>query len=128
MNWRTILQSRFFYVPAALIVATLVWNGYVSTHAHGVIVGVVTNADGTPAAGATVIFYERNITSRFLEKARATTNADGVFHFEGNQSHQIRLDAIGANGQRAVPLIKRLWFAAQDARIREALVLGQPSG
>ena len=128
MNWRTILQSRFFYVPAALIVATLVWNGYVSTHAHGVITGVVTNTDGTPAAGATVIFYERNITSRFLEKARATTDSDGVFHFEGNQSHQIRLDAIGANGQRAAPLIKRLWFAAQDARIREALVLAQPSG
>jgi hypothetical protein len=128
MNWRTILQSRFFYVPSALIVATLIWNAYVSTHAHGVITGVVTNADGTPAAGATVIFYERNITSRFLEKARATTDADGVFHFEGNQSHQVRLDAIGADRQRSVPLIKRLWFAAQDAHIREVLVLAQPSG
>jgi hypothetical protein len=128
MNWRNILQSRFFYVPAALIIATLGWNAYVSIQAHGVITGVVTNADGTPAAGATVIFYERNITSRFLEKARATTDADGVFHFEGNQSHQIRLDAIGSNGRRAVPLIKRLWFAAQDARIPEALVLARPSG
>jgi hypothetical protein len=126
MNWRAIFRSRFFYLPAAMVVAILAWNLYVSTHSHGVITGVVTNADGTPAAGATVIFYERNITSRFLEKARATTDLDGVFRFEGNHSHQIRLDAIGVGGQRSTPLIRRLWFAAQDARIREVLVIARP--
>ena len=126
MNWRAVLTSRFFYVPAALLVITAGWNGYVAAHDHGVVEGRVVNADGTPAAGATVVFYERNIVSRFLEKTRLTTDADGVFHFDGNTSHQIRLDAIGADGGRSQPRIIRLWFAAQDTRIHEPLLLQPP--
>jgi hypothetical protein len=128
MSWRAILASRFFIVPAAAIVALIGWNLYVGAHAHGRVTGKVLRADGSPAIGATVILYERNITSHFLEKARATTDATGAFRFDDNRSHQIRLDAVGADGRQTQPRILRLWFAAQDMRLREALVLPVPKG
>jgi hypothetical protein len=126
MNRRAFLSSRFFLVPAAAIVALICWNIYVGAHAHGVVTGRVLRSDGTPAAGATIVFYERNITSRFLERARATADETGSFRFDGNRSHQVRLDAIGPDSQHAEPRILRLWFAAQDVRIREPLVLPAP--
>ena len=128
MNWRAILTSRFFVVPAVAIVTLIGWNLYVADHAHGQVSGKVLRADGAPVAGATVILYERNITSHFLEKSRTTTNATGEFHFDDNRSHQIRLDAIGPEGTQAQARIVRLWFAAQDTRLRDALVLPAPKG
>ncbi|MFI5012748.1 MAG: hypothetical protein ACHQAY_10400 [Hyphomicrobiales bacterium] len=113
-------------LPAGLAVALAGWNIYVAGHAHGVVAGTVLHLDGSPASGAIVILYERNLTSRFLEKARATTDAEGAFRFADNRSHQIRLDAIGADGQQGQPRILRLWFAAQDVRLRKALLLPAP--
>jgi hypothetical protein len=128
MNWRTILTSRFFVVPSAVVAALIGWNLYVAAHAHGQVSGKVLRADGAPAAGATVVLYERNLTSHFLEKTRTTTDAAGAFRFDDNRSHQIRLDTIGPDGQQGQPLILRLWFAAQDIRLRNALVLPAPKG
>jgi hypothetical protein len=128
MNWRTILTSRFFAVPSAVVAALIGWNLYVAAHAHGQVTGKVLRADGAPAAGATIVLYERNLTSHFLEKSRTTTDAAGDFHFDDNRSHQIRLDAIGPDGRQGQARIIRLWFAAQDTRLREALVLPAPKG
>jgi hypothetical protein len=128
MNWRAILTSRFFVVPAAAIVALIGWNVYVEAHAHGRVSGKVTGSDGSPAIGATVILYERNITSHFLEKARTTTDQTGAFRFDNNRSHQIRLDAASPDGRQTQPLILRLWFAAQDVRLHGPLVLPAPKG
>ena len=112
MNWRAILTSRFFVVPAVALAALIGWNLYVAAHAHGRVSGKVLRADGAPAAGATVVLYERNITSHFLEKARTTTDAAGEFRFDDNRSHQIRLDAIGPDGRpdaaaHPAPLVRR---------------------
>jgi hypothetical protein len=128
MSWRGVFTNRFFIMPTAMIVALVGWNLYVGAHAHGCVTGRVLRSDGSPAAGATVILYERNITSHFLEKARATTDATGSFRFDNNRSHQIRLDAIGADGTQTQARILRLWFAAQDIRLREALVLPATKG
>jgi hypothetical protein len=123
MNGRAILTSRFFVVPVAVVAALIGWNLYVVAHAHGEVSGKVLRSDGAPVAGATVVLYERNITSHFLERSRATTNAAGEFRFDDNHSHQIRLEAIAPDGRQGQPLILRLWFAAQDIRLREALML-----
>ncbi|MBV8183580.1 MAG: carboxypeptidase regulatory-like domain-containing protein [Hyphomicrobiales bacterium] len=123
MNWRAILTSRFLVVPAAAVVALIFWNLYVSAHAHGEVRGRVVRADGAPAAGATVVLYERNLTSHFLEKSRTTTDAAGEFRFSHNRSHQIRLDTIGPDGRQGQSHILRLWFAAQDVDLRRPLVL-----
>jgi hypothetical protein len=124
MRWaRAILTSRFFVLPAVALAALIGWNLYVAAHAHGQVSGKVLRADGAPAAGATVILYERNITSHFLEKSRTTTDAAGEFRFDDNRSHQIRLDAIGADGPQSQARIIRLWFAAQDLRLHAPLVL-----
>jgi hypothetical protein len=123
VNGRAILTSRFFVVPAVAVAALIGWNLYVAAHAHGQVSGKVLRADGAPAAGATVVLYERNITSHFLEKSRTTTDAAGEFRFDDNRSHQIRIDAIGPDGRQGQPLILRLWFAAQDVGLRRSLVL-----
>jgi hypothetical protein len=123
VNGRAILTSRFFVVPAVAVAALIGWNLYVAAHAHGQVSGKVLRADGAPAAGATVVLYERNITSHFLEKSRTTTDAAGEFRFDDNRSHQIRIDAIGPDGRQGQPLILRLWFAAQDVGLRRPLVL-----
>jgi Carboxypeptidase regulatory-like domain len=123
VNGRAILTSRFFVVPAVAVAALIGWNLYVAAHAHGQVSGNVLRADGAPAAGATVVLYERNITSHFLEKSRTTTDAAGEFRFDDNRSHQIRIDAIGPDGRQGQPLILRLWFAAQDVGLRRSLVL-----
>ncbi|MBV8766503.1 MAG: carboxypeptidase regulatory-like domain-containing protein [Hyphomicrobiales bacterium] len=127
MNWRAILTSRFLVVPAAAVVVLIFWNLYVSAHAHGEVRGKVVRADGAPAAGATVVLYERNLTSHFLEKSRTTTDAAGEFRFSHNRSHQIRLDTIGPDGRQGESRILRLWFAAQDVRLHAPLIAGTPN-
>ncbi|MBV8446977.1 MAG: carboxypeptidase regulatory-like domain-containing protein [Hyphomicrobiales bacterium] len=123
MSTRAILTSRFFVVPAIAIATLIAWNLYVAAHAHGEVSGKVVRADGAPARGATVILYERNLTSHFLEKTRTTTDAAGEFRFKDNRSHQIRLDTIGPDGRQGQPRILRLWFAAQDVDLRRPLVV-----
>ncbi|MBV8963199.1 MAG: carboxypeptidase regulatory-like domain-containing protein [Hyphomicrobiales bacterium] len=123
MRWGAVLASRFFLVPAVAVATLIAWNLYVAAHAHGQVSGQVVRADGAPAAGATVILYERNLTSHFLEKSRTTTDAAGEFRFDDNRSHQIRLDTIGSDGTQTQARILRLWFASQDVRLRAPLVV-----
>src|SRR5438046_3803078 len=71
--WRKIVVNRFVLVPAAIAVAIVLWNLYVSTHDHGVVAGRVVDADGRPVAGATVVLWVLNFTT-YVEKTRATTD------------------------------------------------------
>ncbi|MFI4980574.1 MAG: carboxypeptidase-like regulatory domain-containing protein [Nevskiales bacterium] len=117
-----LLRSRFVLVPAAIGVAVLLWNVYVSLHAHGVVVGRVVDAAGRPAAGATVVLFERDFVNQ-NEHARATTDTNGNFRFDNNRSHLVQLEAqSGAAHSPRVTL--RLWFRAQDRALPEPLRLG----
>ena len=115
MNWRAIVTHRFFYVPAALVVAVAAWNVWVATHADGVIEGTVRDAAGRPVAGADVIFFERNFVN-YQEKVRARTDADGAYRFADMQVHVGQLEARAPDGRRSQRLQLRLWFRAQHTR------------
>ena len=59
MRWRA-LTHRFVAVPLALLAIVVAWNVYIAFNDHGIIEGEVRDKAGTPVAGATVIFFERN--------------------------------------------------------------------
>ncbi|OJY65394.1 MAG: hypothetical protein BGP12_19630 [Rhodospirillales bacterium 70-18] len=116
------LQNRFVLVPLVLAVLVAAWNLYVALHAHGVVAGRVVEADGRPAAGATVILYERDFITQ-NERGRTTTGPDGGFRFNGNASHLVQLQAR-QGALRSARVTLRLWFRAQDARLAQPLRLG----
>lgn len=124
MTWRRILLSRFFIVPAALLVAIAGWNIYVALHAHGLLQGSVVNASGHPVPDATVILFVHDFVTQ-VEKARTRTNPAGRFRFDDNNSHLIQLEAQSGNASSPRVTI-RLWFRGQDRTITEPLRL--PSG
>jgi len=119
MNWKR-LGSRWVIVPGGMALAILVWLAYVGTHNHGVIEGRVVDAAGMPVAGAAVLLFERGFVTH-QEKGRATTDADGRFRFDDNQSHSIQLEAESPELGRSDRRIVRLMFAAQDTRLIDPL-------
>jgi hypothetical protein len=121
MRWRRVLLSRFFIVPAVLVVGIVAWNVYVDEHAHGLLQGSVVDASGKPVADATVILSVHDFVTQ-VEKARTQTDATGRFHFDNNNSHLIQLEA--QSGAVASPRVTvRLWFRAQDRVLTEPLRL-----
>jgi hypothetical protein len=121
MRWRRVLRSRFFIVPAVIVVAVVSWNVYVALHAHGLLEGRVVDAAGHPVSGATVILFTHDFVTQ-VEKARTRTNAAGDYRFTNNNSHLIQLQA--RDGNAASPRITiRLWFRAQDRALRRPLRL-----
>ena len=124
--WRKIVVNRFVLVPAAIAVAIVLWNLYVSTHDHGVVAGRVVDADGRPVAGATVVLWVLNFTT-YVEKTRATTDSAGSFVITDNDSHNIRLAAEKPGTGRSARVPVRLYFRAQDVELREPLMLSGAS-
>jgi hypothetical protein len=123
--WRRLLLNRFVLVPGAIVVAGLIWNGYVSLHNGGLIEGRVADASGRPVAGADVILLVQNVTT-FSEKGRAKTGPDGVFRIADNPSHHVQIFAeipAGRSERREL----RLWFRAQNIVLDEPLVVGASS-
>lgn len=121
MRWRRFLTSRFFIVPAVLVVAIGAWNLYVDLHAHGLLQGRVVDATGKPVPEATVILSVHDFVTQ-VEKARTRTDATGRFRFDDNNSHLIQLQA--QDGAMTSPRITiRLWFRAQDRVVAEPLRL-----
>ncbi|WP_428488825.1 carboxypeptidase-like regulatory domain-containing protein [Rhodopila sp.] len=120
-TWRRILLSRFFIVPAILVVAIAGWNVYVGLHAHGLLRGRVLDAAGHPVADATVILSVHDFVTQ-VEKARTKTDPAGRFHFDDNDSHLIQLEAKSGAGSSPRVTI-RLWFRGQDRTIAEPLRL-----
>src|SRR6266436_5153046 len=91
-RWRSILLNRFVLVPAAIVLAVVLWNIYVATHDHGIVTGRVVDAAGHPVADATVGLWIFNFTT-YEEKEQVKTDDGGVFRFTRNPSHRIQLSA-----------------------------------
>jgi hypothetical protein len=117
-----LLLNRFVLVPALLVLCTLGWNGWVVTHNHGVVAGRVLDANGAPVAGADVKLWVFNFAT-FVVKASTTTGPDGTFAFDNNPSHNIQISAEKPGLGRSARISIRLYFAAQDFRLKQPLRL-----
>ena len=118
---RRALRSRFFVVPAAIVLVVALWNLYVSLHAHGLIAGRVVDADGRPVAGATVVLFAHDFVTQ-VEKAHTSTDGSGGFRFNNNDSHLVQLQAVDGR-QSSDRVTLRLWFRGQDRVLRKPLRL-----
>ena len=120
MRYPSWLNSRWVLVPGAMTIVTMVWLGYVNSHNHGLVEGLVVDGAGRPVAGATVLLFERGFVTH-QERGRAKSDEHGRFRFTDNRSHSIQLEAVANGLGRTDRRILRLWFAAQDARLAEPL-------
>ena len=114
------VKSRWVIVPGGMILFTLVWLAYVTSHNHGLVEGRVVDAAGQPVAGASVLLFERGFVTH-QERGRATSDEQGVFRFTDNHSHSIQLEAEAPGLGRTDRRIMRLWFAAEDAKLAAPL-------
>jgi hypothetical protein len=121
-GWRRILFNRFVLVPAAIVLAVILWNFYVATHNHGVVTGRVVDAAGQPVADASVALWIFNFTT-YEEKERVTTDADGVFRFTNNPSHKIQISAEKQGVGRSPRIPVFLYFRAEDTTLDAPLRL-----
>ena len=120
--WRRLAINRFVLVPATIAVAIALWNGYVASHDHGIVVGRVVDAAGRPVADAAVVLWVLNFTT-YVEKTRVTTDSGGRFVITNNDSHNIRLAAEKPGVGRSARVPVRLYFRAQDIELNEPLIL-----
>ncbi|PYN50607.1 MAG: hypothetical protein DMD94_26785, partial [Candidatus Rokuibacteriota bacterium] len=83
---------RYVWVAAALVLLIGSCTLWVGLHDDGVVRGRVVQPDGQPAAGATVSFWEKTLTT--LERRAATqTGSDGRFVLTGQPAHHFALQA-----------------------------------
>jgi hypothetical protein len=120
--WRRLVLNRYVLVLGVIAVLVLAWNVYVSTHNHGRVSGRVVDAGGRPVAEATVVLWVLNFTT-YVEKTRATTDAEGHFLIRDNDSHNVRLAAEKSGVGRSPRVPVRLYFRAEDIDLAEPLVL-----
>jgi hypothetical protein len=124
--WRRLAINRFVLVPATIAVVIALWNGYVASHDHGIVVGRVVDAAGRPVPDAAVVLWVLNFTT-YVEKTRATTDSAGRFVITNNDSHNIRLAAEKPGIGRSARVPVRLYFRAQDIELNEPLILSGAS-
>ena len=124
--WRRLAINRFVLVPATIATAIALWNGYVASHDHGIVVGRVVDAAGRPVPDAAVVLWVLNFTT-YVEKTRATTDSAGRFVITNNDSHNIRLAAEKPGVGRSARVPVRLYFRAQDIELNEPLILSGAS-
>ena len=124
--WRRLAINRFVLVPATIAMAIALWNGYVASHDHGIVVGRVVDAAGRPVPDAAVVLWVLNFTT-YVEKTRATTDSAGRFVITNNDSHNIRLAAEKPGVGRSARVPVRLYFRAQDIELNEPLILSGTS-
>jgi Carboxypeptidase regulatory-like domain len=124
--WKRWLLSRFVLTPGALIIIAIVWNAWVFTHNHGVIIGRVVDAAGAPVEGAEVKLWVFNFTT-FVEQASTESKSDGSFEFTKNPSHNIQLSAKKEGiGRSRIPV--RLYFRSEDITLKQPLRLSDATG
>ena len=121
-RWRRILFNRFVLVPAAILLAIVLWNIYVATHNNGLLAGRVVDFAGRPVADATVSLWVFNFTT-YEEKERVKTDADGVFRFTDNPSHRVQISAEKPGVGRSPRIPVFLYFRAQDTTLDAPLRL-----
>jgi Carboxypeptidase regulatory-like domain len=117
-----LLLNRFVLVPGAIAAAIVLWNIYVATHDHGIVIGRVIDAAGQPVADATVALWVYNFTT-YQETSHVKTDARGVFRFTDNPSHRIQLSAEKAGVGRSARVPLFLYFRSQDATLAAPLTL-----
>jgi len=115
---------RYACVVGALVLLVGGCNLWVALHDDGVVRGRVVQADGRPAAGATVSFWEKTLTT--LERRTATeTGPDGGFVLTGQAAHHFALQAekigFGASQRR----LYRRYFRGQNLVLDEPLRLSE---
>jgi Carboxypeptidase regulatory-like domain len=115
---------RYAWVVGALVLLVGGCNFWVALHNDGIVRGRVVQADGRPAAGATVSFWEKTLTT--LERRAATeTSPDGRFVLTGQAAHHFALRAeqsgLGASQRK----FYRRYFRGQNLTLDEPLRLGE---
>ena len=106
-------------VTAALVAG---WNVWVVLHDDGIVSGRVVQADGRPAAGVTVSFWEKTLTT--LERRAATeTRADGGFVFTSQMAHHFALQAEKTGLGTSPRTLYRRYFRGQNLVLPEPLRL-----
>lgn len=119
------IAGRWVIVPGVLALGIAFWNLYVAANDGGLVEGAVTDGQGRPVAGATVLLFERGFVTH-QERNRAVTDASGAFRFTDNRSHAIQLEAEAPGRGRSERRIVRLWFRSQDVALSEPLRLPAP--
>ncbi len=127
MRLGRMLRSRFVVVPLVLAAAVGGWNLYVAQHDNGRLAGRVVDASGQPVATATVRLYEQQFTNQ-VERERTRTDGEGWFHFFGNRSHLVQVQAETDDGRGSPRETVRLWFRAQDRTLVRPLVVRRAAG
>ena len=126
MSWRRFLLHRFFLVPLVVALVVAGWNIFIAFNDGGIIEGQVRDRVGAPVPGATVIFFERNFIY-YQEKQRTVTDVHGAYRFDGMQVHVGQLEARTGDGRQSERRQLRLWFRAQDTKVKP-LIVDAPRG
>ncbi len=119
---KALLLNRFVLVPGVIAIAIALWNVYVATHNHGVIVGRVVDAAGHPVVDASVALWVYNFTT-YEEKEHVKTDKSGTFRFTDNPSHRIELSAEKAGTGRSDRIPVFLYFRSEDIELAAPLRL-----
>jgi len=108
-------------ITAALVAG---WNVWVALHDDGIVRGRVVEADGRPAAGAVVRFWEKTLTT--LEPRGSTaTGSDGAFVFTGQVAHHFALQAEKRGLGASPRTLYRRYFRGQNLVLDEPLRLAR---
>ena len=115
---------RYGWAAAALVLLIGSCNLWVALHDDGVVRGRVVQPDGQPAAGATVSFWEKTLTT--LERRAATqTGSDGRFVLTGQPAHHFALQAEKSGFDASPRTLYRRYFRGQNLVLDEPLRLGR---
>jgi Carboxypeptidase regulatory-like domain len=113
---------RYACVVGALVLLIGGCNLWVALHNDGVVRGRVVQADGRPAAGATVSFWEKTLTT--LERRTTTeTGSDGHFVVTGQAAHHFALQAEKSGLGASPRTLYRRYFRGQNLVLDEPLRL-----
>ena len=97
-------------------------NAWVALHNDGIVRGRVLQGDGRPAAGVTVTFWERTLTS-LERRATARTGPDGRFAFSEQPAHHFALQAEQTGLGASPRTLYRRYFRGQNLTLAEPLRL-----
>ncbi|HEV8617832.1 MAG TPA: carboxypeptidase-like regulatory domain-containing protein [Methylomirabilota bacterium] len=113
---------RYAIVVGAILLLAGGCNLWVALHDDGIVRGRVVRADGQPAAGAVVSFWEKTLTT-LERRAAAETGPDGRFVFTGQAAHHFALQAEKPGLGASPRTLYRRYFRGQNLVVEEPLRL-----